>query len=93
MISLFEGREGPSPVRTRDAVERVNILLNRASRYLVAGQNNLAEEATLSAQAILEQQEVVSVFDHLRALIIVGVCTALAATLSQRSPPTKRCRS
>ncbi len=72
MISLFEGRDSQSAVKTRDAVERVDILLNRASRYLIAGQNNLAEEAVLSAQAILEQQEVISVFDHLRALIIVG---------------------
>jgi hypothetical protein len=72
MISLSAERDGQSLVKTRDAAERVDILLKRASRFFGEGEYERAKEAVLSAQAVLEQQEVVSILDNLRVLIFVG---------------------
>jgi hypothetical protein len=72
MTPLFANRGGQSLVKTRDAAEHIAILLRRATTYLGEGRYALAKEAVCSALIILERQEVIFVFDHLRALIIAG---------------------
>lgn len=71
-MSFRDDQSRLSPVKTRDAAERVDILLNRATSFFSEGQYDRAEEALHAALAIMEQQEVVSILDHLRAFILVG---------------------